>query len=48
MKSILLLIAGVMLGVIALAFVPSLREFLPGDHGHEHADGHEHPTYGCG
>lgn len=38
MKSILFLVAGAALGVFALTFVPGLRELLPDDHGHEHAD----------
>ena len=44
MKSILFLVAGAMLGVMALAFMPNLREILPGDHGHENADDHSKPT----
>ena len=43
MKSILFLVVGAALGVFALTFVPGLRELLPGDHGHEHAD-HAGPT----
>jgi len=44
MKSIFILVAGAVLGVLALAFVPSLRGVLPGDHGHEQADGHTQPA----